>query len=134
MTSTTKSTEILKRDGRGRVRVPRERQESLLDEFERSGLSGAKFAAFCGVKYPSFAGWVQRRKKQRAAGAATGGNGGAVQWVEAVVGGGTPVSALTLHLPGGARLEITHRTQLPLAAELLRVLTTAQNSEPALPC
>ena len=133
MTSTTKSTSILKTDGRGRVRVPRERQEALLDEFERSGLSGAKFAAFCGVKYPSFAGWVQRRKKQRAAGAATG-NGGAVQWLEAVVGGSAPGGALTLHLPGGARMEITHRTQLPLAAELLRVLTAAQSSAPALPC
>ena len=134
MTSTTKSTEILKRDGRGRVWVPRERQEALLDEFERSGLSGAKFAAFCGVKYPSFAGWVQRRKKQRAAGGATGGNGGEVQWVEAVVGGSAPGGALTLHLPGGARMEITHRTQLPLATELLRVLTAAPHSAPALPC
>jgi hypothetical protein len=134
MTSTINSTEILKTDGRGRVRVPRERQETLLDEFERSGLSGAKFAAFCGVKYPSFAGWVQRRKKQRAAGATTGGNGGAVQWLEAVMGGSTPSGALTLHLPGGARMEITHRTQLPLAVELLRVLTNTKSSAPALPC
>ena len=92
------------------------------------------FAVFCGVKYPSFAGWVQRRKSRRAAGEATGGTGGAVQWLEAVVGGSAPASALTLHLPGGARMEITHRTQLPLAAELLRVLTTAQSSAPALPC
>jgi len=134
MTSTTKSTEILKTDGRGRVRVPRERQEALLDEYERSGLSGAKFAAFCGVKYPSFAGWVQRRKKKRVEGAATAGNGGAVQWLEAVVGGNAPVAALTLHLPGGARMEITHRTQLPLAAELLRVLPAAPGCAPALPC
>lgn len=135
MTSTTKPTEILKTDRRGRVRVPQERQEALLDEFERSGLSGAKFAALCGVKYPSFAGWVQRRKSRRAAGAtATGGNCGAVRWLEAVVGGSAPGSALTLHLPGGARIEITHRTQLPLAVELLRVLTTAQSSAPALPC
>ena len=134
MTSTIKSTEILKRDGRGRVRVPRERQETLLDEFERSGLSGAKFAALCGVKYPSFAGWVQRRKSRRAAEATTGGNGGAVQWLEAVVGGSAPAGTLTLHLPGGARMEITHRTQLPLAAELLRVLTAAPGSAPALPC
>lgn len=134
MTSTTNATEILKTDGRGRVRIPRERQEALLDEFERSGLSGAKFAGFCGVKYPSFAGWVLRRKKQRTAGAATGGNSGAVQWLEAVVGGSTPGGALTLHLPGGARMEITHRTQLPLAAELLRMLTTAQSSATALPC
>jgi transposase len=55
------ATEILKTDDLGRVRVPRERQEQLLDEFERSGLSGAKFAALCGVNYPSFAGWVLRQ-------------------------------------------------------------------------
>ena len=32
---------ILKQDSRGRVKVPRERQEALVDEFERSGLSGS---------------------------------------------------------------------------------------------
>jgi hypothetical protein len=39
-------------DARGRVRVPVERREALLDEFERSGLSGVKFAQMAGLKYP----------------------------------------------------------------------------------
>ena len=39
--------------------------EALLDAFERSGLSGMKFAALHGVKYPSFANWVQQRKRRR---------------------------------------------------------------------
>ncbi|MFT5191775.1 MAG: hypothetical protein ACI957_004819, partial [Verrucomicrobiales bacterium] len=34
-------TQILKIDSRQRVRVGRQRREALLDEFERSGLSGA---------------------------------------------------------------------------------------------
>ena len=42
----TAGDSILKTDTKDRVRTPRERQESLLDEFERSGLSGAKFAEF----------------------------------------------------------------------------------------
>ena len=33
-------TELLKVDGRGRVRVPRERQEALLAEYDRSGMRG----------------------------------------------------------------------------------------------
>jgi hypothetical protein len=53
MTSTTISTEIFKTGQLGRVRVPQERQEALLNEFERSGLSGAKFAALWGVKVRS---------------------------------------------------------------------------------
>ena len=44
MTSMNAKTEVLKQDVRGRVRVSAERREALLDEFERSGASGAKFA------------------------------------------------------------------------------------------
>jgi len=58
MTSTTVKAEILKQDGRGRVRVPVDRQEALLDAFEKSGASGAKFARLAGLKYATFAGWV----------------------------------------------------------------------------
>lgn len=62
MTS-TKDGEILKRDTKGRIRTPLARREQLLDEFERSGLSGAEFAALTGLKYQTFAGWVQQRGK-----------------------------------------------------------------------
>jgi hypothetical protein len=53
----------LKTDDLGRVRTPQARRESLLDEYERSGLSGAKFAALTGIKYSTFATWAQRRRK-----------------------------------------------------------------------
>ena len=39
------------------------RAEALLDEFERSGLSGPKFAALVGIKYQTFAAWSARRRK-----------------------------------------------------------------------
>ena len=42
--------EILKQDQRGRVRTPVAKREALLNEYERSSLSGVKFAAMVGVK------------------------------------------------------------------------------------
>ena len=65
MTSTNVGAEILKQDGRGRVRVPAERRDALLDEFEKSGASGAQFARLAGIKYATFAGWVLKRRKVR---------------------------------------------------------------------
>src|SRR6478672_13260644 len=59
--------EILKQDQRGRIRTPLARREALLDEYERSSLSGVKFAAAVGVKYATFANWVQKRRKHRQA-------------------------------------------------------------------
>jgi hypothetical protein len=60
MTNTIKAEElvVLKTDVLGRVRTPAVRRESLLDEFERSGLSGQKFAALVGIKYPTLKGSV----------------------------------------------------------------------------
>jgi len=65
MTSTIPESTILKTDGLGRVRTPLPQREALLDAFERCGLSGMKFAALRGVKDPSFANWVQQRKRCR---------------------------------------------------------------------
>ncbi len=44
MTSTMENGALRRTDTLGRVRTPTERREALLDEFERSGLSAAKFA------------------------------------------------------------------------------------------
>jgi hypothetical protein len=56
----SKEAMILKSDADGRVFVPVERQVELVREFERSGLSGPRFAAMAGLKYQTFATW--RRK------------------------------------------------------------------------
>ena len=134
---------ILKTDGRGRVRTPLAQREGLLDAFERSGLSGMKFAALHGVKYPSFANWVQQRKRQRLPAHAgpvgdagttpehsASGSGSSLRWWEAVVdseaaltdGAGSAGSGLRLHLPGGVRMEITAADQVGWAAQLLQAL------------
>ena len=65
MPSAQEELRILNVDSRGRVRVPPEKQERILDEFERSGMSGIAFAGLIGVKYPTFASWRRRRDRSR---------------------------------------------------------------------
>ena len=119
---------LLKTDVLGRVKTPPARREPLLDEFERSGTSGQKFAELVGVKYPTFATWVQQRKRRRTAptkGKTPQAPAAPVRWLEAVVGQTAAPRAdapLPLHLPGGARLEISCAAQIPLAAALVRAL------------
>lgn len=67
MTSTNGRLEIFKTDARGHIRVPAERREALLDDFEKSGLSGSKFARLAGIPYGTFATWAERRRKERVA-------------------------------------------------------------------
>ena len=104
--------------------MPAERREHLLDEFERSGLTGAKFAALMGIKYPTFADWVQRRRREREMTApGTVKPADSVRWLEAVVEQAQGSAGVAvLHLPGGARLEIHDVKQVAVAAALLRAL------------
>ena len=115
---------ILKQDAGGRVLVPAERQAELVREFERSGLSGPRFAAMAGVKYQTFAAWrrkhgslppTRRRSLPPPAERA---------WLEAAV---EPASkpAIILRLPGGATAEVSHPGQTVLAAQLLKAIATS---------
>ncbi len=54
-----KTGRVLKTDVLGRVKTGAGQREAILDEFERSGLSGTKFAAVAGIKYATLASWVQ---------------------------------------------------------------------------
>lgn len=134
MTSTTSlvpatgptETSLIKTDVLGRMHRTPEQRERILDEYERSGLSGPKFATFCGVKYQTFATWLARRKSQRRAHpkrqlqrkAAT-----QVRWLEASVPSATASNhGLLLQLPGGVRAQIRHESHVALAAALVRAL------------
>ena len=164
MTSTIPEAVILKTDARGRVKTPLAQREALVDAFERSGLSGMKFAALHGVKYPSFANWVQQRKRRRLMASAGGewpqspspedaaqGSGARLQWWEAVVDEPTAMPnpnpnaigpscrGLQLHLSGGVRMEITAAAQVAWAAQLFRAMTAdaaprASHLQPAQSC
>ena len=113
----SKTEQVLKVDGAGRVWTPRELRDAVLDEFERSGMPATQFAARLGVKYPTFASWVQQRRKSRS-------DGKALRWVEATAEAPTPApgKSLTVQLPGGARMEVVDAAQAKVAAHLLREL------------
>ncbi len=127
MTNTTEAgEEVLKTDVLGRMKTPAARREQLLDEFERSGLSGKKFTELVGVKYPTFATWAQKRRRQRGAYPAVK-VPKQLRWLEAVVDqaqktGGESSLALVLELPGGAKVQINDAKQAALAAVLLQAL------------
>jgi hypothetical protein len=120
---------VLKVDKRGRVRSTPEQRAEVLAEFDRSGLSGTKFAALAGVNYQTFAAWLGKRRRvsNQPSGTALAGEtrpvsaAGPMRWVEAVVGGGAK-PALIVELRGGMRLEIGGAAQVPLAVQLLKAL------------
>ena len=139
MTSLNAKAEVLKQDARGRVRVSAQRREALLDEFERSGASAAKFARLVGVRYSTFANWVlQRRKRRVSAGQAVNVMAGAgdtaakavpLRLLEAVLeaqgneaGSSTGSGGLVIELPGGSRMLVGSPVQLEMAAELVALI------------
>jgi len=123
--TSTETTSIIKTDGLGRRKTAAARREQLLDEFERSGLSGAKFAALTGIKYSTFAAWAHRRREQRASGlSAASKPADPVRWLEALVEPGRSAAGtgVVLRLPGGVSLELTQANQAGLIASLIRAL------------
>lgn len=133
MTSTTGMVDgLIKHDTRGRLRTTRERREALLAEYDRSAMTGRKFAKWAGIKYSTFANWLQARRKlgcrELAAPVAEPTTG--TRWLEAVVDGSPPKepakvkpATLIVHGPGGVRLELSDENQVRWAARLLRELT-----------
>jgi transposase-like protein len=142
----TAKAEVLKQDARGRLRMPMERREALLDEFEKSGVSAAKFARLVGINYATFAGWAQQRRKDRVSGSSApataplpqaGGQAAAIataaplRLLEAVIEEDAsckeerkPFAAagLVVELPGGCRVQIDSPAQLQMAAELVALV------------
>ena len=133
MTSTTGMVDgLIKHDTRGRLRTTRERREALLAEYDRSAMTGRKFAKWAGIKYSTFANWLQARRKlgcrELAAPVVKPTTG--TRWLEAVVDGSPPKepakvkpATLIVHGPGGVRLELSDENQVRWAARLLRELT-----------
>jgi len=68
MTDGDGASEILKSDKLGCVQVPPERREAILDEFERSGMSGIAFARHHGIKYQTLLRLKEDRDRHRARG------------------------------------------------------------------
>jgi hypothetical protein len=131
MTGTTEAVEILKTDALGRVKVTEQRREALLDEFERGEMNAAQFAEFVGVKYQTFATWIQKRRKERTIAKGPKAtlplpDGPQMQWAEAVLVQDTDKeptgTKLNVIVPGGIRIEIADASQTELAADLILAL------------
>lgn len=148
---TVDSTTPLKRDVLGRVTLPAAQREALLDEFERSGLMGRPFAKLLGVNYPTFASWIQKRRRARGDYTALAKPptpltevrppqrhlpNATLRLVEVVTTPALPAActlpvvpqaatALEVRLPGGASLLVSDAAQAELAAQILRALHTS---------
>ena len=132
MNTTPDEAVVLKQDALGRVKTPAARREELLDEFERSGMSGVQFAEFVGIKYQTFATWAQQRGRRRKTAASPEPPVKAavpkqLRWMEAVLEQTRSTAepnqaALVLHLSCGARVAIGDAKQVALAVLLVRAL------------
>ena len=76
---------LLKVDTRGRVRTSPERRQAILHEFDQSGVSAAQFAKLAGIRYSTFAAWINRRRKAKSGPSA---RSSGLRLVEAVIGPG----------------------------------------------
>lgn len=119
--------EIIKADRLGRVRTKRAQREAMLAEYARSGMSGVEYAEYIGVKYPTFANWVQKHRREKEAGERQTEPLAkpAMEWVEAVVENKAEPSSqggLVIRLRGGEEMTIRDMPGVKLAVEVLRQL------------
>lgn len=153
---TTTTTHVLKTDSLGRVKVSDDYREAVLDEFERGGMSGQAFAQLHGIKYTTFASWIQKRRRERgdyfdecpqgskanepqptqAPVAST-----ALTLAEVIISappesraqnkelsaGGTSPSPLILRVGSDLHIEYNQRSQIPLLLELLEALNATKS-------
>ena len=126
MTSPTsrdgKENELLKVDTKGRVQIPPERRKDLLEEFDRSGMTGAAFAKHYWIKYTTFAYWIQarRRKQERS------GSSGENHFLLVTVDGAKRSGGVTVELPHGVKVTITTQEEGHLAAALIEALSNGR--------
>jgi hypothetical protein len=132
MTESSGTDIVLKADRLGRIKTPADRRAAILEEYDRSGMSGPAFAGHYGIKYQTFAAWLVKRRRQRSRRepivAAK-----PLRLVEAVMDAGTTACTrsgvvLRVELPGGAALEMNDESQAVLVAQLLRALAGSTRS------
>jgi len=116
------TTVIIKSDRSGRPRYKPAYREEVLDAYESSGMTGPAFARHCGLKYPTFAGWVARRRRGKEGGgprrARTAG------FLLAEFSDGPAEAPLRVTLPCGAVAELGAPSQAALLAALLNALAS----------
>ncbi len=109
--------------------VPAPQREALLDAFDRSGQSAMAFSRQHGIKYPTFANWIQCRRKKTEGSRREEVPAFTEVIMDALPGtvDATPVpEALRISLGNGFHVDVASRKHLPWAAELLRHLSTSR--------
>ena len=122
---------VIKSDCLGRIHVSREHRKKLLDAFDSSGMSGAKFASHYGIKYPTFASWIQKRRRERdnhhdtprqSANCLVDSLAEVTLAEHTLDTTATSPALVTIKLPGGSSLDIGNPDQARIAAALLNNL------------
>lgn len=110
---------IIKSDRTGRARYTQQYKDEVLAAFEASGMSGPAFAEHCGLKYPTFAAWVAKRRREDDTSARSASK---QQFVLAKFGTGPGRDGLHVELPGGASAWLAEAGRVSLLAALIRAL------------
>ena len=111
--------EILKSDSKDRVHRRPEEIDAIMDEFERSAMSGAQFARHYGLKYATFASWRTKRREK-------GNSSGSVDkqkfsFLE-VSSHEQTADALSIEIADSIRFEVHTKGQAVVAAQIIREL------------
>ncbi len=115
------STSIVKADRAGRTRYTDQYKAEVLEAFEASSLSGPAFARQCGIKYPTFAAWAAKaRREDRPHQSAAPASPFIIAEIERE--GAVGSETLEVRLPGGATALAGTSRQVVLLAELLKSL------------
>ncbi len=113
---------IIKSDRSGRTRYTAGYKREVLEAFESSSLSAPAFARQCGIKYPTLASWIAKRRTEARA-QPSGGSPAQPAFILAELAAPADGAALEVRLPGGAVAWAADASQVRLLAGLLRHLS-----------
>jgi hypothetical protein len=111
---------IIKSDRIGRSRYTQDYKDEVLTAYEASGMSGPAFAEHCGLKYPTFASWVTKRRRGEGPEPESVVPGSFV--LAEFAPGSSDTGPLQVTLPGGAAVRLEEPGQIGLLAELIKAL------------
>jgi transposase-like protein len=110
---------IIKSDRTGRRRYTQHYKDDVLAAYESSGMSGPAFAEHCGLKYPTFASWVSKRRREKGQGSSPEST---QKFVLAEFGASAESEGIPVELTGGASVRLVDASQVALLAALIRAL------------
>lgn len=110
---------IIRTGSDGRLRYSREQRQDLLEAFDRSGLSAMSFSRQHGISYQTFIAWLRKRRE---CGDLLPTESPAFAEVMLQPSSQASSVGLRILLSCGTVIELSCRSALPLAAELITTL------------